>query len=252
MLPPFDPVSALHARPCGSVYAGPPAFTLMTLVNKVSGTDLEVPFKVATTEVVTGKVRVAAVTENPAIVDPAGTVTEAGNVTPVTAVPSFSATTAPALGAVADRLTEQADVPGAGIVPGVQVNVLSVKAGGCSANEKFAELPLRLATSTDVAAEETVVTFAVKLALLAPVPIATDAGIVTCAMVLPIPSVTVTGIVAADFKLTVHVALPGVTTVLGLHDTPATRLGGTVVTVAPVAVAFIRSPAADAPSGPLT
>jgi hypothetical protein len=252
VLPPFEPVSALHARPCGSVYAGPPAFTLITLLNKVSGTDLEVPFKVATTEVVTGKLRAAALTEKPAVVDPAGTVTEVGNVTPATVVPSFTPMIVPALGAGAERFTEQAEVPGAGIVPGVQVNVVSVGAGGCTASEKFAELPLRLAASTAVAGAETVATLAVKLALLAPVAIPTDAGIATCAVVLPTPNVTVTGIVAADFKLTVHVALPGVTTVLGLHDTPATRLGVTMVTVPPVAVVFITPPAAEAASGPLT
>jgi hypothetical protein len=213
---------------------------------------LESPFKVATTDVVTGEVTAGAVTVNPAVVDPAGTVTEAGNVIPVTGVPNVSPTIVPPLGAAAERLSVQAEVPGAGTVPGLQVNVASVTPGGCSANEKFAELPLRLATSRAVVVADTAATLAVKLALLAPVAIVTDAGIVTCAVVLPTPSVTVTGVVAADFKLTVHVVLCGVTSVPGLHDTPVTGLGGTMATVAPVAVVVTALPADDAPSVPLT
>jgi hypothetical protein len=256
VLPPFEPVSALQARPCGSVYAGPPAFTLITLLatllNNDSGTDLEVPFKVATTEVVTGEVSAAAVTENPADVDPAGTVTDVGNVTPAAVVPSFSATVVPVLGAAADRLTVHAEVPGVGTVPGVHVTAVGVSAGGCKASEKLVEIPLRVATSTAVAAAETLAALAVKLTLLAPAAITTDVGIVTGAVVLPTPRVTVTGAVAAELKLIVHVALPGVTRVLGLHDIPEKRLEVAMVTVPPVADAFSTPAAADAACVPLT
>jgi hypothetical protein len=126
---------------------------------------------------------------------------------------------------------------------------LSVTAGGCKASEKVVELPPTVATRTAVAAAETLAAVTVKLALVAPAAITTDAGRVTCAAVLPTPSVTATGVVAADVKLTVHVALPGVTTVPGLHDIPEKSLEGAIVRVAPVAVALTALAAAEAASG---
>lgn len=210
---------------------------------------MEVPFRVATTEVVAAEVSPAAVTVKPAVVAPPGTVTEAGKVTPVTAVPRFSPTTTPVVGAAAPRVTVHAEVPGVGTVPGLHVIELSVTAGGCKVSEKVVELPPTVATRTAVAAAETLAAVTVKLALVAPAAITTDAGSVTCAAVLPTPSVTATGVVAADVKLTVHVALPGVTTVPGLHDIPEKSLEGAIVRVAPVAVALTALAAAEAASG---
>jgi len=225
---------------------------LIDLLNKDSGTDLEVPFRVATTEVVAAEVSAVAVTVKPAVVDPPGTVTEVGKVTPATAVPRLNPTIIPVVGAAAPRVTVHAELPGVGTVPGLHVIALSVTAGGCNASEKVVELPPTVATRTAVAAAETLAALAVKLALVAPAAITTVAGIVTCAAVLPTPSVTVTGAVAADFRLTVHAALPGVTTVLGLHDIPEKRLAGAMVRVVPVAVAPTALAAGDAASGKVT
>jgi hypothetical protein len=222
---------------------------LIDLLNKDSGTDLEVPFRVATTEVVAAEVSAVAVTVKPAVVDPPGTVTEAGKVTPVTAVPRFNPTLIPVVGAAAPRVTVHAEVPGVGTVPGLQAIALSVTAGGCSASEKFVELPPTVATRTAVATAETLAALAVKLALVAPAAITTDAGIVTCAAVLPTPSVTVTGAVPTDFKLTVHAELPGVTSVPGLHEIPEKMLPGAMATVVPVAVAPSVLAAGDTPCG---
>jgi hypothetical protein len=56
----------------------------------------------------------------------------------------------------------------------------------------------------------------VNVALLAPVPIATDAGTVTAGF--PLERLTLVGLVAAADRLTVQVELPGGVNVLGKHD----------------------------------
>lgn len=83
--------------------------------------------------------------------------------------------------------------------------------------EKFLEFPLRLAVNMAVLLAITAAgALAVKPALLAPDPIATESGTLTA--VLPLLSETLVALVAAALRLTVHEAVPGGVRLAGVHD----------------------------------
>ncbi len=109
--------------------------------------------------------------ENDALVDPAGTVTELGNVSGALLLKP-SATADPPLEAAADNVTVQTVEACETNVVGLQASVLTVAGavcgGGVNCNAKLWELPFSDATIFAVVAEFTAAAVTLNAALVAP------------------------------------------------------------------------------------
>jgi hypothetical protein len=102
--------------------------------------------------------------------------------------------------------------------------------GGRRDSKKLAELPLRLATTTQFVNAVTEPAWRVKAAVVAPAATVTDVGMRTETEPVATPNDTDTGLKAADAKVTVQVEESGVTRLAGLHDN--LDIGGAIVRVA--------------------
>jgi hypothetical protein len=178
-------------------------------------------------------VTVFAWTSNGALVDPVGIVTDAGMVIAATGVASFRAMRAPPFGAAAPKWTEQAEEAGVTIRVGVQV---MPRGGGLRVNEKLAELPAKLPTTTAVADPATNPASTGKPALIAPAGTVTDDGAVTGLEPEATPKANVIALAAIADKVAVQVAVAGVNNCDGLHASVLTRTGGSIVSVPPLPV----------------
>jgi hypothetical protein len=200
---------------------------------------LDVPFRVAAAEVVVAAETAAALMVKVAVVAPAGTSTEAGMVTADMAVPSFNATVDPPVGAACARVTVHFELAGVTIVAGVHERALTA-APTCSGREKVAELPDRLATRIAVAGAAIVPALTAKVALLAFAAIVTDEGMLKLAELDPKPNAIVSAVDVGAPRLTVQLAVPGVTRGAGLQTSFESLSGGARVSVAlfPVVVSI--------------
>jgi hypothetical protein len=147
-------------------------------------------------------------------------------------------------------VTVQAADPGVGTVTGEQESVKADEDAGTRAREKLAELPLKLATMIAVAPVLTALAWAENVALADPAATLTEEGMVTGAEFAPNERATDVALETADFRLTVQVAVAGVTSGAVLQATLFTVLAEEerMVSVPPVAVAATLVPAADAPT----
>jgi len=157
--------------------------------------------------------------EKVALLDPLLIVTDAGTLTPVPPVSAMAVE----LVAAALRLTVQEETPGGVKLAGAHVRpeIAGGVAAAFSVRLKLAEIPPRVAvTGAVVAALTAEETPAVKLALLAPLLMVTDAGTVT-----PEPvSATLVALATGAVIATVQEADPGGVKLAGVQVTPE-RLG---------------------------
>jgi hypothetical protein len=204
----------------------------------------EVPFILATSTTVVLALTAKAFTVNPALVDPAATVTDEGIA--MLPDPPPNPTVSPPLGAAADKPTVHEAELGVVTVAGVQASEVTVGRGGKSVSEKLCEVPLRLATTTTVVVAVTAKALSVNPALVDPAATITDEGTVTLAAP-PVPVVTVSPPVGAGADtVTVHEAEPGVVTVAGVQASALVVNAGLMVTCPPVAVTLRGLPLAVA------
>jgi hypothetical protein len=117
-------------------------------------------------------------------------------------------------------------------------------ADGRRDSEKLAELPLRLATTTQFVNPVTEPAWRVKAAVVAPAATVTDVGITIEAEPVATPNETVAGLRAADARVTAQVEESGVTRLAGLHDN--LEIGGAIVRVAVLPVAVTPPAAGEA------
>ena len=114
------------------------------------------------------------------------------------------------------KVTVQVELPGGVNVPGLHARLLSVGVGGFSVSVAVFDVPFHVAVNTgETVALTALAALAVKVVLVAPVPIVTDPGTVTAA--LPLDRLTTVLPVAALLNVTVQVELPGGVNVPGLH-----------------------------------
>jgi hypothetical protein len=180
---------------------------------RVAVFDVPLQVAVSTTEVF-ALTAAAAVAVNVVLEAPVPIVTDAGTVT--AALPLDRLTLA-GLSAALVRLTVQVELPGGVNVIGKHVTLDSTGTGAFRVSVAVCDAPLNVAVNTAVVfALTAAAALAVNVALLAPVPIATDAGTVTAGF--PLERLTLVGLVAAADRLTVQVELPGGVNVLGKHD----------------------------------
>jgi hypothetical protein len=180
---------------------------------RVAVFDVPLQVAVSTTEVF-ALTAAAAVAVNVVLEAPVPIVTDAGTVT--AALPLDRLTLA-GLSAALVRLTVQVELPGGVNVIGKHVRLESTGTGAFRVRVAVLEVPLNVAVNTAVVfALTAAAALAVNVALLAPVPIATDAGTVTAGF--PLERLTLVGLLAAADRLTVQVELPGGVNVLGKHD----------------------------------
>jgi hypothetical protein len=179
---------------------------------------------------------VFAFTSNDALVDPVGIVTDDGMVIAATGVASFRPMRAPPFGAAAPKWTEQVEEAGVTIRVGVQ---LMPRGGGSRVNEKLAELPAKLPTTTAVADPVTNPASTGKATLVAPAGTVTDDGAVTGLEPEATPKASVIALAAVADKVAVQVASAGVNIVDGLHASVFTRTEGLIVSVPPLPVVGI-------------
>ena len=174
----------------------------------------DVPLNVAVnTGEVTAPTALAAVAVNVALVAPVPIVTDPGTVT--AALPLDRLTTVLPI-AAPDSVTVQVELPGAVNAPGLQVRLLSTRTGGLRVSVAVFDVPLNVAVNTgEVTAPTALAAVAVKVALVAPVPIVTDPGTVTAA--LPLDRLTTVLPIAAPDSVTVQVELPGAVNAPGLQ-----------------------------------
>jgi hypothetical protein len=196
----------------------------------------------------TAAARAAACTWKFTVFDPAGTVTEEGSVIPGVALARLTAIAVPPVGAADSMVTVHVADPGVATVTGEQESVRGDE-GGARASEKLAEPPPKLATMIPVAAVLTEAACAENVPLADPAAMLTEAGIVRGAEFAPNDRSTEVALQTADFRVTVHVAVAGVTREAGLQATLFSVLADErIVSAPPVAVAGTLEPAADAPT----
>ncbi len=140
-----------------------------------------------------------------ALFAPDGTVIVAGTATALLLLVRLTAT--PPLGAAAFSVAVQLSVPAAFIDALLQVTALNTGTTAPSCRAKVFDNPSAIAVSVAVCTGLTEETVAVKLALLEPVGMVTDAGTATALLLLakltPNPPLT-----AAAFNVTVQLSLP--------------------------------------------
>jgi hypothetical protein len=172
---------------------------------------------------------------NPALLDPAETVTDAGTLTDP--LPLLNPTLI-GLAAVAVKYTVQESVAGGVRLDCVQARLESVgvAVGLFRVSVKFLELPFKLAaSSTEPLALTAVGALAVNTALLAPTATVTDAGTLTDG--LPLDSVTIVALAAALLRFTAHDDVAGGVRLGGAHvrlDSETVAAGWLIVMVVPV------------------
>ncbi|HXI40711.1 MAG TPA: hypothetical protein VNH83_12060 [Bryobacteraceae bacterium] len=183
---------------------------------------------------------VGALTVNPAMLDPAETVTDGGTLTD--GLP-LERVTLVELETTALIYTVQDDVAGGVKLAGVHrmLESVGVEAGLFKVSVKFLEAPFRLAVSRAVPFKLTADgALAVNPALLVPAETVTDAGTLTD--VLPLVSATLVAPATAPLKFTVQDDVAGGVKLEGVHvrfDT--VRSAWMIVIVAPVPVALIEA-----------
>ena len=201
-------VPGLHARLAN---VGPAAGALSVRVAV-----FDVPFHVAVnTGETVAPTALAALAVKVALIAPVPIVTVPGTVT--AGFPLDKPTTVLLVAALVS-VAVQVEFPGGVNVPGLHAKLLSVgtAAGGFSVKVAVFEVPFQLAVNTGETLVFTLaVALAVKVVLVAPVPIVTDPGTVTAA--LPLDRLTTVLPVAALVSVTVQVELPGGVNVPGLH-----------------------------------
>jgi hypothetical protein len=188
------------------------------------------PLAVAVTVAVLLLGIVPAETRKPAVLLPAGTVTEAG--VDNSALLSARVTTIPPVGAAVFRVTVQVPTPPDWRVVGLQVSPVG-RIAGKSPREKLAEDPFRLAVMVAVVAVTTAEVVAANEAVALPAATVTEAGVVTWALLSDsVTSAPPAG--AAPVKVTVHVDVTPPVTVAGLQLREDTSTDGGTVTTPPL------------------
>jgi hypothetical protein len=183
----------------------------------------EVPFRLAVIVADPFDGMVPAVAVKLAAAEPAGTRTDSGTVNEELLLEM--ATVAPLAGAAWANITAQVvDAPEVRLAS-EQLNPDRAGRGASSESVACAELPLRLAAITVLVLLATELAEAVKVALVAPPAMVTEAGTVRAR--LPLDKVAATPPAgAAANRDTVQLVEPGVCSELGLHVS-ALKLGGT-------------------------
>jgi primosomal replication protein N len=191
---------------------------------------LDVPFQLAVSNAEPLALTAAAALAVNVVLDaPVPIVTDAGTVTAAFPLDRF---TLVGLVAALVRLTVQVELPGGVNVPGVQLRLESTGIGASRVRVAVLDVPFQLAViNAEPLALTAAAALAVNVALVAPVPIVTDAGTVTAAF--PLDRLTLVGLVAALVRLTVQVELPGGVNVPGAQlRFDSTGIGASSVRVA--------------------
>jgi hypothetical protein len=133
----------------------------------------------------------------------------------------LSATVAPLLPAVALNITEQLDVPGVLIVPGLHVTELTTGSGGFRVRAALLETVLSVAVTDAVWLVVTLAAVAVKLAEVDPADTTADEATVRLVLLL-LTATVIPPLGAAPLSVTVQLDVPGVVRDEGTHPTELT------------------------------
>lgn len=183
----------------------------------------EVPFRLAFTVTVSLLPMLPATAEKVALLDPPGTVTEAGTVSGAL-LPNFIDTAAPLLGAAADNVTVHAAEACETSAAGLQISVLTVGGvggggggeGAANCRAKLWDVPLSDATKVTVVVAPTAADVTLKEALIAACAMVTEEGALTPVLLAAVPSATGSPPLGAGADaVTAQDAVPGVVRGLG-------------------------------------